>query len=572
MRIDEGAGAVRRRWSVRSLRPCIAGATAVLGFRTLGTLACGSNSESVDARSDASSIVVYGSPYGDSGCDATKAPKDDPCVLADAYGVFVAPASSGGDDTGDGTMARPFATFGKALSSARSNVFVCNGTYTENVTVTAAVHVYGGLACPIDGGAANWAYSGGAAMVSASSAASPALLVTGAGDSGVTLEDLTFVTPNEPEQGWDPVTGDGTSSIAGFIATSTVTLTRVTLIAGTGSDGAPGAPGATMPNYPLLVDGGANTAPSGTLAGSAPDGAPGAAGGSIACTNGTSSTGGTGGSISESPPSGADGMRGTPASSASQGIQNGAGGSLADPDDPSALDGGCPGNPGADGLPAPGGSAAVVYGSLSGGSWAPSPGGDGQAGGTGQGGGGGSGGAATDFGVPLWYPGSGGAAGGCGGTGGAGGRGGGASIALVSSDSVVMLVNCTLHAGQGGNGGDGGPGQPGQGGGNLTGGTLALENPDTAPCAGGAGGNGAGGSGGAGGTAGLSAGIVYTGTAPSYDPATTILPGLAGSPGQPGTGGAHGANLAGAYGLTTGSDGNAGVPGLGSAPVLVLGL
>lgn len=575
MRNNEGAAVTRRGRAARWPGECGLSAAAALGLCALGLAGCGaSDSETVPtAKSDASSIVVYGNPYGDSGCDPTQAPEDEPCILADAYGVFVAPASSGGDDTGDGSMQHPFATFGKALSTARSNVFVCDGTYAENVTVTAPVRLYGGLSCETDGNVLVWAYAGGTATVSASSLASPALSVTDAGDAGVSIADLTFLGPDQPEQGWDLATGDGASSIAAFVAASAVTLTRVALGAGTGSDGAPGANGVAAPNFPLLVDGGADLAPNGTMVGYAFDGGPGALGGSNVCANGTASMGGMGGDVSASPPSGSAGSPGSPASSnPPDGTQNGSGGELVDSDDPSNLDGGCAGDPGADGLPAPGGNSAPVYGSLSASGWTPSPGGDGQPGGVGQGGGGGSGAAALLFGTLVPYPGCGGAAGGCGGAGGSGGRGGGASIALVSVDSAVLLTSCTLRAGQAGSGGSGGSGQAGQGGGNLTGAAgSASSNSDSVPCAGGGGGNGAGGSGGAGGTAGLSAGIVFTGAPPSYDTTTLIVPGLPGSPGPPGAGGPHGTN-AGPLGMTTGSNGGGGAPGLDSAAVLVLGL
>lgn len=568
MPIEKGAAALRTPNGRRFAQWGI-GLASVLGLRAIGLVACdGPDSASP---SDASSIV-YGSPYGDAGCNTTLAPREEPCVLADPYGVFVAPAANGGDDTGDGSMAHPFATLAKALSTSKSNVFVCNGSYSENVTVTSAVRVYGGLSCPDDGGAGLWTYTGGVATITAPSAVSPALSVTDAGDAGITIQDLTFSMPDQARQGWNPATGDGTSSIAAWIASSTVTLTRVTLVAGTGSDGAPGSDGVAASNYPLLADGGADPAPRGLVASDPPEGGAGGSGGWIVCANGASPTGGAGGAASTPPLVVSSGFPGAPPSSNStESMQNGAGGSLANPDDPLDVEGGCPGNPGADGMPGAPAAAATVYGSLSADGWTPSSGGNGTPGGPGQGGGGGSGAAVEFYGQPQPEPGSGGAAGGCGGTGGGGGHGGGASIALLSVSSTIALSGCTLRVGKGGNGGPGGAGQSGQGGGESSGGVANVTEPDLVPCAGGAGGAGAGGSGGAGGTAGVAAGIVFTGSAPTYDSKTVILPGLAGSPGQPGAGGPHGVNPS-RLGLATGNDGNEGAPGLASVPVLVLGL
>jgi hypothetical protein len=575
MQIEKGPAIARvtsnARRSVGLYALC---AFAVPGIHAVGLAAC-NRSDSASADGGSPAIVVYGNPYADAGCDPTMSPKDDPCVLADAYGVFVAPASAGGNDMGDGSMARPFATLGKALSTSPSNVFVCNGTYAESLAVTAAVRLYGGLSCPGDGGAAFWAYAGGVAAVNAPSPASTALTVTEIGDGGVTIEDMLFSAPDQPQEGWDPATGNGTSSIAAFIADSTVLMSRVTLVAGAASDGAPGSDGVTMPNYPVLADGGADPAPSGTVPTEAElEAGPGEPGGSAVCANGTSSTGGSGGSVSGggSPSASvaiSSGSAGLAASSGSPGDPNGAGGSVPVgpvapiPSDGGTFDAGCQGNPGTNGSAAPGGTAAPAFGVLALSGWTPSAGSDGQTGGTGQGGGGGSGYGVSTSSAWTLYPGCGGAAGGCGGTGGTGGRGGGASIALASVDSVVALSSCTLHAGRGGNGGAGGSGQSGQEGGDSSGNAG-----QGIPCPGGAGGSGAGGSGGAGGTAGLSAGILYTGSAPAVDSATLIVPGLAGSAGQPGAGGAAGATP----GIATGNNGTPGDFGLASASDAILAL
>src|SRR5262249_31734819 len=63
-------------------------------------------------------------------CDPWRAPAEDGCVIPDARGVFVSPAGS--DDAGDGTQAKPFAPFAKAITAAKATgkrVYACAGTY-----------------------------------------------------------------------------------------------------------------------------------------------------------------------------------------------------------------------------------------------------------------------------------------------------------------------------------------------------------------------------------------------------------------------------------------------------------
>src|SRR5580704_4748625 len=105
-----------------------------------------------------------------SSCDPTKDPKDEPCVLDDAYGVFVA-SSAGVDEgadagevgvdsgSGDGSMSQPYATITQALANlgSKTRIYVCNGVYNEQVNVTAAVSLFGGLSCA----AGVWAYEVG---------------------------------------------------------------------------------------------------------------------------------------------------------------------------------------------------------------------------------------------------------------------------------------------------------------------------------------------------------------------------------------------------------------------------
>jgi hypothetical protein len=495
-------------------------------------------------------------------CDPAADPSDQPCVLDNAYGVFVAsPADAGSPDGGDagpsglaadGSMAHPYPTIAQALANlgTKTRVYVCNGIFGEEVTVTSPVSIYGGLSCAAGSAGAVWSYVGGQAQVAPASP-SPALAVIGVDAGAVTLEDLSFAAAN--------ASAPGSSSIAALIASASVHLVRVSLGAGQGAAGAPGSDGIASPNY-------AGPAPSGgpqvsIVAGAGVVGVSGGAGGVNQCMQvGVSAGGdgglgcstgiGTAGSSTPSAPSGA-GRDGLPF-----GFELSDGGLCAAND------------PGADGLAGEGGapSPALVYGTLSPSGWVPSPGADGPPGNPGQGGAG-----ASD---PLYEPpgmpsacgaptesigGGGGGAGGCGGSGGKGGAGGGASIALAAIDSAVHLEQCDLHASAAGAGGAGGTGQDGQAGG-AGGDDVAFAQTHAA---GAPGGNGAGGSGGAGGTGGISVGVFSVRGQITYDPSTgqSITLGPPGAGGPAGAAGKH--PTAGL--LTTGFDGNPGAPGAAGA-------
>jgi hypothetical protein len=474
----------------------------------------------------------------EAGCDPTKAPKDEPCLIDDSYGVFVAPPANGGDDTsGAGTQAKPYASLGKALMSlgGKTRVYVCNGTYLEQVALSVGASLYGGLACPGDDAGPAWSYLGGAARVNSPS--SDYAIKIDRVPTAISIEDMTFTSSNAVGQ---DSTANGRSSIAAWVNGSAVNLTRVALAAGSGSDGLGGTDGATASNYA-----GTGIAPSGFPGGTPGDGGTGnGAGGSIVCANGNVSQGGAGGAAGSTTTaaSGGDGQSGSsvPAAAATSG-QDGSGGrgGLASCGT-SAL-------PGANGAPGANGVAAATYGSLSDSGWLPSGGSSGQAGAPGQGGGGGGG--LTGVG------GSGGGAGGCGGGGGSGGRGGGGSIALASVASRLILDHCVLTTSAGGNGGLGGNGENGQGGGGRGANQYG--------CVGAAGGNGAGGSGGAGGTGGISVAIAYVGASPGYDGHTVITLGAAGARGMHGMKG-NGGSKPGSAG-NAGSDGDEGRPGVSQA-------
>ena len=98
--------------------------------------------------------IVCNAGYHACGADClsnTDDPSADACVVSDTTGVFVAP--TGSDTTGTGTKEAPFATVGKAVTTAltgKKRVYACLGTYSEQVSLTGTddgLTVYGGLDC-----------------------------------------------------------------------------------------------------------------------------------------------------------------------------------------------------------------------------------------------------------------------------------------------------------------------------------------------------------------------------------------------------------------------------------------
>ena len=122
----------------------------------------------------------------------------DPCVVSDAFGVFV---STGGSDSNAGTMASPVATVGKAMDLAKAagkRVYACGSAqlHEENLVVGATrdgVAVYGGLDCS----AAQWKYDATKVAVVAPTTAGYALQMTGL-TAGVTFEDFAFTAKMRP--------------------------------------------------------------------------------------------------------------------------------------------------------------------------------------------------------------------------------------------------------------------------------------------------------------------------------------------------------------------------------------
>lgn len=423
-----------------------------------------------------------GADAGDGGrvppprCDPAADAKDSPACASDDYALFV-DGNSGDDTTGKGTRLAPFRTIGVALTKldGRPRVYICEGTYAEQVKVVSTVSLFGGFAC------GTWTYTGTKSKIAPSSKGY-ALQITGA--NGATCSDLELVALDATEP--------GESSIAAFVAGSTLTLRRAKLVAGRGVSGLTRQQKAQISNAQAGINATTNF---------------GAAGGKQTCPDGES-VGGTGGTVGGdsatvgAPPELAEGQPGMKDTDCSLGGAGRAGKS---------------GGGGAHAV------AELASGTVDDQGWHPGNGRAGVAGTRGQGGGGG--GARSGAG-------GGGGAGGCGGVGGEGGGGGGASAALLTLEATIAIQASSLSSSPAGDGGNGALGQLGQLPGGSGGGGLAAPNKG---CDGGQGGMGGNGGAGAGGAGGVSACVLYRGAKATIDAATELTPG---APGKAGKGGA----------------------------------
>lgn len=446
------------------------------------------------------------------GCDTTKSPSSEACLVADEYGVFVSP--SGDDTTNDGTKSKPFKTIGKALTTAGTaskNVYVCdNGTgITETATMAvAAAHdkhgIYGGFDCT------GWAWS---ATSKAKVAGAPVALTISGIATSFTVENLDVTAAN--------AAGSGESSFGAIVTSSKgVVLTAVHLTAGEGKIGDAGGNGAQG------TDGAdATAAQNGTAA--TCTSAPGTQdGGKWPAASVCGSFGGDGGKALKGA-GGQKGSAGIPQTNVTPANVDNGGAAGTGTGNGTAGTGGSNGNSGTLG------TAAASTGTFTSSGFTPANGNDGGDGFPGQGGGGG-GASASSSSTPTCIGASGGAGGmgGCGGGKGSGGKGGGASVALLSWQSSLSLTACELTAkngGDGGKGGDAASGGSGKGGGQggPAGGGLGKGG------SGGDGGTGGPGGSGSGGTGGPSIALVWNGTKPTLD-TTPLVEGAGGGKGAGG--------------------------------------
>jgi hypothetical protein len=450
------------------------------------------------------------------GCDITKLPTDDACVIDDAVGIFV--SSSLGTATGDGSRAHPMASFAGAITTAKAankRVYACAETYVEQVQLAEGISVFGYFTC-----SAGWTV--GATHAALKPTASP--VATASNIAAATrVEAVDFIAPD--------FTGQSQSSIA-LIASGSggLTIKNATIHAGTGGSGSAGTSGIQLTDSGSAKDGSASwedgvcTAmycfinlklanPAGGT--NACVGAPGYAGGA-------GGSGGTGGEYQ---------ALGSPFADWNA-ITNAAAGNPVTPTAQTAEGGGVglAGSNGAAGANGSNGTSGGAIGVISVTGYTTSDGTGATDGAPGQGGGG-SGGVAlsnTDYNALSYVgddgwgePGPGGGAGGCPGLSGSSGKGGGASIAIVAAQSALTLDTVTIESSSGGAGGNAGaPSEPTVGG---SGGVGAHHTY----------GGGVGGSGGLAGVSGNGGGgpsiaIAYQGTQPTML-ASTATPGAGGS-------------------------------------------
>ncbi|MFO7179896.1 MAG: hypothetical protein DIU78_014445 [Pseudomonadota bacterium] len=413
-------------------------------------------------------------------CSLEGHPKDEPCLVADDYAVFVAPS---GDDTATGSRAAPLASVAAAVERALDEnkiVIVCAKTFSTPLTlgdVQGAQHVsiYGGFDCDDE-----WKRVETRSVFAPGSG--PALRLESI-EGSLLLSGFEFHAADATES--------GQSSIAAVVKdVENVTFEAVRFVAGDGMDGAPGE---SIPPFEKSAYAGFDADET--------------VGGSL--RNACSCPGTAGGRGGDATAPGAEG--------ATEGLPSLGGGAagLAN----ASCSGPGTGGDGANGSPGSPGASADSYGALDAenAAWQPASGQPGGPGTVGQGGGGGRGGATGG--------GGGGACGGCGGQGGGPGQGGGASIGLLVVRSKVLFEASIIDLGDGGNGGKGAPGQEGQKGGVR--GARANDGCD----------GGDGGKGGAGGPGGGGAGGIVVGVA-KFESTVDGMPVF--NLGKPGEGGEHG--------------------------------
>jgi hypothetical protein len=434
--------------------------------------------------------------FADSNCDGIDGDK--------SKAIFVAPT---GSDAASGAFNDPVKTINKAIelaSAVAKDVYVCNGTYAENVRLATATSIYGGYDC-----ANGWKRIADRARI----APSTGVPLTIASVTGATASGGSTVIDRIALKAAD-ATDPASSSIASIVSGSTdVTIKNGLIEAGNGADGvapsppptdAPaqaGADGDSLRRTTCVVGSTSNLPDCNTLAYGQHTHT------TVPACQGHGGAGGNGGTWNTA----GTGKVSRPGQS---GLPTGLGGS-------STLDVGTDGGPGSAGTA--GAPSTSGFGGVSASGYsATNAGADGTAGGSAGGGAGGHGGAGVnnsphDTGTQTFTAGGGGGEGGYGGCGGAGGKGaggGGASIGILSFNSMLAVAKTTIttkSGGRGGGAGAGGAGQPGGAAGKGGTGTDAVSDGSL---------GGAGGTGGNGGPSGAGGGgpsicIVAKGTAPT---------------------------------------------------------
>jgi len=469
-------------------------------------------------------------------------------------GIYVATT---GDDTHEGTHARPLKTIGAAMIAARSagsDVYVSAGSYNESVTLADGVSLFGGF------DPSTWerdTFKSSVTPLYTTTIQGGTIAVDGNAVNGIVVDGLTITSANATTG------GDGSYGVR--LINSTVELKNCIITAGNGAAGLNGS----------TIEKAGNGGQGGTGADGIDD-----CGCSLAdvisgdCNEYVAGGAGSASGIGSGGGNGGNGINGENGSAGNNGLfgsltlggGGGAGGTYGYTqviELQSATDG----SPGSDGLNGSvgtngtGGSGGSITGSL----WFTSIGVNGGNGQHGRGGGGGgAGGGQQVWTTPVPITGSlpifeyygigngggGGGAGGTGGTGGHGGGGGGASFGIFLNDSVVTITNCTITSGSGGgggegsNGGEGGDGGEGGNGGNADTDEVGAGGHGGHGGKGGTGGHGGGGAGGPSFTiykGGWSSGIILSGSTPTLNHGSGGAGGAsAGNPGAAGKSGYYG--------------------------------
>jgi len=394
---------------------------------------------------------------GTDGCDTTKLPTDDVCVINDSVGVFV--SSSSGSASGDGTRGHPLASLDSAIALAAKNkmrVYACAETYAEATVFADGVSIFGYFDCQN-----GWLVTQSHAKVE--SPTSPAATASNIA-SPTRVEAVDLIAPD--------FTSGSQSSIALLAnASPGLTIKNATIHAGNGGKGDDGV-AAAVPTDSGSAKNGANANPKHACTTIFCVANTGGLGGTNQCNGNAGGNGGSGGEFTaqEPGPGTYSWVATTPLTSAglpaAANTQTAQGGGIALA--------GTNGNAGANGTSgSPGGSIGVISAS----GYTPADGTAGEDGTSGQGGGGAGGYALQQFNDPDLNPetyylnngagtvgwgesGAGGGAGGCAGLAGALGKGGGASIAIIAISSPLVLDTVSVQSSNGGDGGAAGMGSP----------------------------------------------------------------------------------------------------------------
>lgn len=439
-------------------------------------------------------------------CDPASLDEPDPLFIdANCDGIdgdvtqaiLVAPY---GDDTNDGTRARPLATLAAGIALAQAegkDVYINEGFYREPTVVLAnGVSVYGGFG-------PSWRREERYRAIIQVENYDPALRTTYGGTPGLVAVDIDQPTVVELIEIEAPTATDfGANAIGVYVSNASgLTLRSTDIYVGDGGRGVPADPGVKGPDGKTGSRGGNGCERAGCCGDfictcsccSRPNG--GGGHGGVACGDGTTSfAGGTGGRPGRENGNGEAGSAGSPA---------GSGGGSAGPRN----NGGGKGSDGSLGGPGTGGDA---IGRIENGVWLGTDGESGAYGTPGAGGGGGGGGDGGDnLCDSFGGGGGGGGSGGCGGSGGGGGGAGGGSFGIFIVDSAPTLQNLRIFVGNGGPGGFGAQGgRGGEGGPGGRGGNNEDDSKDGG--SGGVGGEGGRGGFGGGGGGGPSIGIAST--------------------------------------------------------------